>query len=203
MATILQAYNGALAILGDAALATVSDATASRYYLDAAYATAIDHCLLQANWSFAARKVEVSADTDYTAGTGEWLYRFDKPTDLIRTITLATDSTLQNPLERFEILGSYVYADMTPLYWSYVSNGASYGGLLTSWPTHFLKVVQHHLAVETCAQIKGDGNKKQEIYQWYKKYLDDAKSQNAYENPVKTSPVGRFVRSRGYRSRED
>lgn len=202
MATILQAYNGALAILGDAALATVSDATASRYYLDAAYATAIDHCLLQANWSFAARTIELDANVGYTPDFG-WEYRFTKPTDLIRTITLATDERLECPLERFEVRGAYMYADVTPVYWSYVSNDASYGGLLTSWPTYFLKVVQHHLAVETCAQIKGDGNKKQEIYQWYKKYLDDAKSQNAYENPVKTSPAGRFVRSRGYRSRED
>jgi len=97
----LSLYNAALSHIGDRKLASLTEEREPRYVLDDIFDDgAIDYCLEQGLWSFATRTLEM----DYTPSVEpDFGYRrgFQKPTDWLRTVALATDEYFKTPLTEY------------------------------------------------------------------------------------------------------
>lgn len=152
MATKLGLYNGALRLLKQRKLAAVSDAHTSRYLLDDVYDDTIAECLEAGYWNFATRTAEIAASEDIDPDFA-YAYAFEHPDDFVRLITMAANEFLRPPLQDFIDEANIWYCDTTPIYVSYVSNGASYGLDLASWPMSFQRAVEYALALQIAPHL--------------------------------------------------
>lgn len=153
MATQLGLYQGALRLLKHRRIASTSDAVPERYLLDDVYAGAKAFLLEQAQWSFASRSTSVSGSASSNRG---FSYRFTKPSDFVRLISISASSSYYPPFENFAEDNTYWFSNETTLYIAYVSDDASYGGDLTKWPETYAKVVEAYLAMEVGPHLTKD-----------------------------------------------
>ena len=196
MTTKLALYNGALLACGERALASLSENIEARRLLDRAWdGGAVDYCLGQGQWRFAKRSVEIASSAGITPGFG-YAKAFDKPTDHLRTIAMCSDEYMQAPLLRYAEEGAYYFADTDPIYLSYVSSNASYGGDYTLWPADFVEYVQLYLATKIIKKLNQSAEDMKTLFSLAKKALTDARSSNAMEGPTVFAPVGAWVASR-------
>lgn len=78
----LKLYNGALAILGETPLASLSEDRAARYWLDRAWADGVvDYCLEQGQWHFATRTQQLTQSTSIIPAFNSWNFAFQLPDD--------------------------------------------------------------------------------------------------------------------------
>ena len=145
MATLLSCYNGALRILKESRIATTTDNVPSRKMCDSAIADVIAHTLELGQWNFASRSMTIAGSASTNRG---YAYRFTKPSDLVRPITISTSIDYYPPLEDYDEDGTYWYCDASTIYLTYVSDDASYGNDKTKWPETFARVIEASLAVE-------------------------------------------------------
>lgn len=150
MATVLGLYNGALRILKEGRLSDTTDDVPARYLLDDAIDGAKADTLEKGQWNFAKRSTSVSGSASATMG---YSYRFTKPTDCVRLISISSSSAYYPPLEAYDEDATYWYSNVTTIYITYVSDDASYGGDLTKWPESFAKVIEAYLAVEIAPSL--------------------------------------------------
>jgi hypothetical protein len=196
----LSLYNGALRMIGEEALLSLTENLPMRRYLDAVWDNgAIDYCLEQGYWYFALRTDKFDADTTLTPNFG-YNYVFAKPADWIRTAMLCQDEGFNAPLTQVRDEAGYWYAYLTPLYVSFVSNDNSYGSDLAKWPPSFVQYVQAYLASE----IAGRGTASQEMVERIGKSRDrlllEARNKAAMNESAVFPPVGSWARSRFGRS---
>lgn len=194
MATQLGLYNAALRHLKLRKLSALTDSVESRRILDGAYTNLLDAVLAQGNWKFAMRTSELSYDTDVTPTFGP-NRAFSKPTDLVRLYALSTDEYLRNPLLDFREEAGYWYATFDTLYLSYVSNDASYGGGLSSWPALFTIYVEYWLACQVAKRLNPEINL-DELKKERDDALAEALAKDAIAKPVSFPPAGNWVRAR-------
>jgi len=203
MATKLAVFNGALRMCGERKLASLSENQQGRHLLDDEWADgAVDYCLGAGQWKFAKRTVEIASSTSVSPPFG-YVKAFDIPTDLIRTTALCSDPYLNVPLLSYQTEGAYWFADVDPIYVSYVSNGASYGGDLSLWPEEFNLFVQSYLASKIVETLTQDEDKWAKVYKLAKKYRTEAASSDAMESPTTFPPPGSWVQARRGRSVSD
>lgn len=145
MATQLSLYNGALRLIKGRRLATTSDDDPSRYLLDDVYAGALAHCFELGQWAFASKSASVAGAASSNRG---FSYRFTKPSDFVRLISISASSTYYPPLEAYAEDNTYWFSSESTIYITYVSDDASYGGDLTKWPETYARVVEAYLAKE-------------------------------------------------------
>lgn len=126
-------YNGALA------RARLVDAPNQNLRL-----SAVAFVLEQASWNFATRGNSIAGSTAAYLGYAK---TFAKPSDFVRLISISTSSTYYPPLEHYAEDGTNFYGADTPIYISYVSDGAAYGGNQALWPDSFTKAVEAYLAL--------------------------------------------------------
>lgn len=193
MATKLNIYKGALRLLGPHELDTITDDRAERYQLDDAWDDAAAYVLQEGLWNFAIRSATVTQSGTPIAG---WDYAFTKPTDLVRIAGISNESTFLVGFEDYQDQGGKWYANVDTLYIRYVSNDASYGLSIASWPASFAKAMEAYLAFETGLPVSGDRGNRNDLYQLYKSRLARAKTLDAFDESVKFPPAGRLVRSR-------
>jgi hypothetical protein len=157
MATKLGIYNKALFHLGQQKLSALSEVQESRYALDLFYDDVVESCLSAGQWNFAKRTVEIASDTGITPNFG-YSEVFAKPSDWVRTMALADDEYGQHALldTQYKDEGAVWLSDVTPLYVTYVSNGASYGLDLDKWPEPFTEFVEYTLAEKICLRLTSD-----------------------------------------------
>lgn len=201
-ATKLSLYNGALALLGERKLASLSENREPRRALDDAWDDgAVNFCLAAGQWKFAKRTVQLTAEV---AMAPEFGYRkaYQVPSDLMRTTSLCSDEYGNAPLLQYTQEAGFWFADVEPLYVGYVSNGASYGGDYSLWPAEFVSYVEAYLAYKVCTRITQDETKFDKLYKLQKKLLTDAASSDAMEGPTVFPPPGSWVASRGRGRRE-
>ncbi len=133
MTTKLTIYNGALAVLGDEKLATVTENRSPRRILDTVWDNeGVETCLEMSEWKFAMRTISITYSPSVEPDFG--LRRaFDKPDDFVRTSAVCSDEYFTNPLRNHEYVdeAEYWFADLDMLYIRYVSNDAA-SGLETS-----------------------------------------------------------------------
>lgn len=148
----LALYNGALRILKERKLASLTEAREPRRLLDDAWGDgsttgAVRYCLEMGQWTFATRTVQIDYSPSVTPAFG-YTFAFDQPTDLVRTVGVFTDEDCTNPLLQYVDERRYWYAGSETIYVKYVSNHASYGADVSLWPENFAKLVEAYLAKE-------------------------------------------------------
>ena len=196
MATALGLYNDALMELGEATLSSLSEERKGRRVLDSIYDAVLAECLEAGSWNFAMRTVQLDADTGITPAFG-YTEVFAKPTDWVRTIGISTDDRFGNSLNRYWDDVNYLSSDVTPIYFRYVSNNASWGLDLTKWPASFTRFVVVALADRGCMAITQSESRKDKLERYT---LPAAKrralARDAMNEPPGRIPPGTWVRSR-------
>lgn len=194
----LTIYNGALREVGERSLASLSENREPRRLLDDVWnsgAGLLDFVLQAKQWRFARRTLEIASDPDITPAFGH-AYAFTKPSDHLRTCAVCSDEFMNTPLTQYQIEGNYWYADIDPIYVSYVSNDSSYGGDYTLWPANFTLWVETHLASLIAGRLTGSKADRDELIKLAKLRLKEAAATDAMESPTQFSPMGSWVRSR-------
>lgn len=196
VATRLSLYNGGLRILGARSLSSLSENRESRRILDDIWnAGALDYCLQQGFWNFAARTMEMQYDTTVTPAFG-YTRAFSKTSDWLRTAAVSDSETFDPPLNDYRDEAGYLFAYPDTLYVTCISNGASYGTDYAKWPANFTRFVEVYLAHEAADRITQSTTKKGELYALMKQWLKEAKSTDAMDEPARFPPRGSWVTSR-------
>jgi len=192
----LSLYNGALLECGERDLASLTEAREPRRLLDRVWDNgAVDYCLWQGQWAFARRSTQLAPSASVTPGFGH-SHAYLQPTDHIRTISLTTDEYGKVPLLDYVPEGDYWYTDAEPIYLSYVSNHASYGGDLTRWTAEFVRAVECYLAARIIKKLTQSEDKEAAMEKKAAMLFMRAASGDAMENPTKFPPSGSWVNSR-------
>lgn len=191
----LSLYNGALRLIGQAALVSLIEDVESRRVLDEVYDNALLYCLEQGYWNFAVRTVEIGNDPDLVPAFG-YTYAFDKPDDWLRTVELSADETFADPLLNVTDETDYWHANVDPIYVRYISKDAEVGLDLTRWPQTYVKAVEAWLAHEICERITKSTTKLDMVDKLWKRRISDARSKDAMNEPARFPPVDTWVRSR-------
>ncbi len=197
----LSIYNGALRLLGERRLSSLTEDRPSRHYLDAAYDDGlIDYILEQGQWNFATRSVELTNDTAVAPGFG-YQYAFRKHDDYVRLAALCLDEYFKSPLNEYSDEQRYWFCDYDTLYIKYISNDTDYGYDLSLWPQTFVRYAQAELADRIKDEVTGNaGLSRDGRYERIKIALKqarvDARSKDVMNRPVRFQPAGTFVKAR-------
>lgn len=191
----LSLYNGALRLLRDRKLASLTENREPRRLLDDAWNEgAVDFCLQAGQWKFAKRSGQIDYSPSVEPGFPGMQYAFDLPEDFVRTIGMWSDEAMQNPYREYRQEAGFWWGNLETMYVSYVSNDAAYGGDMSMWPMSFVKFVEAHLAVEIAGPLTEKGMESVKARDYY---LREALSKDAMEDPSRRIPDGSWVRSRG------
>ena len=210
MPTQLTLYNGALRILKERKLASLSENREPRRLLDGAWGSgasegAIRYCLQMGQWTWGTRTSRIDYSPSVEPDFG-YRYAFDQPADMVRVCGLSEDEYATVPLIRYSDERHYWYADLSPIYVSYVSNHEDYGGDMSLWPETFIKLVEAYLAKEIAGNLtQGTGLIALADRAW-KEAKSEALSLDGLNKPTRAFPEGSWNRSRrgrGYSSRWD
>lgn len=203
----LTVYNGALRLLGDERVASLSEPRKPRRVLDQAWADgAVNYCLEAGQWKFATRAVQLDASPSVAPGFGT-AYFFEVPADHRRLVGVYSDDTLTTPYRDYREEGAHWVAGIATIYVRYVSSDAAWGGDLARWPARFTKYVEAHLASEVALSITGDKGRRDDMIALRdKKELPQALSNDAMQEPTTLPLAGNWVRARmggrGYARRD-
>lgn len=194
----LSLYNGALRILGQSKLADLAEDVEPRYVLDEIWDDgARDDCLEQGQWNFAIRTVEGNYNTGIEPDFG-FTRAFDKPSDWMRTVSIAADDRFFNILtdHRYKDEADFWFADLDIIYIRYVSNDNSYGYDFAKWPKSFVKFVEAYLAFEARMRLLQSESKRRQVEQEFKDAKTSAMSKDAMNNGVVFPPEGAWAGAR-------
>ena len=196
----LSIFNGALTVLGERELATITENREPRFKLDEVYDNEfIDRVLHMGQWNFAKRSVELTASPSVTPAFGHQ-FAFDKPTDFIRTLLVCHDQYFDLPITRYNDEANFWFMDVEIIYVAYVSNDSQWGNDFSLWPHNFTEMVEHYLAWKVAPRIAGIDIADKKLRAMWKTTLTDAKSTDAMESPAKFPPKGGWAQSRqGFR----
>ena len=162
--TRLQLYNDALTLCGERYLASLEETGKPRRLLDQVWASnGVRYCLEQGQWQFAMRTEMITADPDVDTQFG-YSNVFDKPDDWVLTSALCSDEFMRVPLVLYRDEGDYWFADIDPIYVSYVSNDANYGGDLSKWPASFCDYAAAEFAAKIIHSLTADSQKVQALF---------------------------------------
>jgi hypothetical protein len=195
MADRLNIYNGALRLLGQDILPSLTEEGPSRRALDSAWQDAGDYLLAKGLWNFALRFVKLTASPSDASAFG-YAYVFDKPDDWVRTASITIDGTDSSPLRNYDDRAGYWLADLETIYVRYVSDDDDYGWNVGAWRQPFAKCFSAYLAFECGLPISNDKGNRNDLYTLYKGLLKDAKALDAVDETVREKPAGRLTRSR-------
>jgi hypothetical protein len=187
-------YNGALLILGERKLSSLSEAREPRRALDDAYDSALEYGLSRGFWNFAMRAIQADSSASVTPTFG-FTYAFAKPSDFVRLYNFGSTETFNPPLMTVVDEPNYWYANVDPLYVKYVSNDTAYGGDTSIWSEAYADYIMNRLAVKVCKRITG-AFPSNEMFAVEKKALAVARSEDAMDEPPGFPPRGTWVNSR-------
>lgn len=193
----LSIFNGALRECEERKLASLTENREPRRLLDDAWTSGkgiIAFALAAKQWRFGRRSVELTPDIAVEPAFGR-THAFAQPDDYIRTCKLCSDERMNLPFLDYEVEAGYWFADVEPLYLSYISTDGNYGGDLSLWPPAFVLWVETHLASLIAPRLIGV-DKANRLIKLAAMRLKDAASVDAMEDPTKFPPPGSFVLSR-------
>lgn len=195
MADRLSIYKGALRLLGPSNLASLTEDRPERRRLDDAWEPAVNDLLNEGMWNFAVRAVSLEQDEDIEPRFG-FRFGFRKPDDWVRTVGISSTQQFLEGLCEYEDEGDYWYADPDVIYLRYVSNDEDFGWNVGRWRQAFSSALEARLAFDCGLPISGDRGNRNNLFQLYEKRLKRAKTLDAVDERVRTTPVGSLVRSR-------
>jgi hypothetical protein len=194
----LSLYNGALALLGSAELASLTESRASRRALDTAWDNgAIVNCLEEGYFTFAIRSVELTYDASIDPDWG-YVHAFDKneSNDYIRTSAVCSDPYFNSPITEYSDEAGYIWCDLDTIYFRYVSSHTSYGYNYAEYPETFSRFVEAYLADKIAPRITQSDAKIESIRMVLKKAKMNACSKDAMNNPTKFMPLNTWSKAR-------
>lgn len=200
-ATKLGVYNDALGMIGERNLASVTENVESRRVLDDAWNKgAVDYggviyCLEQGYWNHATRTQALNYSPSVEPSFG-YIRAFDKPTDWVRTVSVASDPYFLYPLIRYADESDFWFSDLDVIYVKYISKDTSYGLDLSIWPMSFEDFVATYLADSICERLTQNASKAQEIHKAWKEARAKANGIDGTNKPTQMVPVGTWARSR-------
>lgn len=196
MATKLGLYNGALALLAETPLASLSEDRAPRYWLDRAWGDdLVNFCLEQGQWNWATRSEKITYSTSIDPSFG-YSYAFQVPDDFMGMNSLWLDPFFKVALTEYYIEANVIYCEFDTIFIKYVSNAATYGGNLAKWPATFSKYVEARLAKEAQPNICNSISMVQIIEKEERDSLATAKNRDKRDKPKDTLPVGNWTQAR-------
>ncbi len=200
MPSKLSIYNGALNILGERKLASLTENREPRYKLDDVWDNdLVRRCLQMGQWNFAARSAEFSYSPSITPEFG-YQFGFDKPTDFVRTMMVAHDEYFNIPMTRYADEAQFWFSDQENIFVKYVSDDTQYGADYSLWPPNFAEMVEHYMAMKVAPRLAGLDISDKRLKREWKEWLAEAKATDAMESPAKFPPKGGWARSRqGFR----
>lgn len=192
----LKIYNEALLILGERALASLTENLESRHLLDHVWDNdGVKACLEAGQWKFAMRAVRIDYDPAIAPDFGH-NRAFLKPSDWVVTSAVCTDEFFNAPLLQYVDESGFWYASIDQIYVRYVSNDANYGGDLSRWTTRFADFVGAHFASKIVFKLTGDKERLQLANSIREKRLKEARSIDAMADPTKFPAEGSWNRAR-------
>ena len=123
-------------------------------------------------------------------------YCFAIPIDWVRTIQVSASPNMDPPLLQYSDEAGLWYANLTPIYVSYVSNDPIYGMNIGNWPEHFTDYVSLRLARQACLRITNDKELKAALLREEDRARRVAKAEEAMDEPPGLPPVPFWVRAR-------
>lgn len=157
--TRLKLYNGALLLLGELRLNTLTEDREARRLLDDVWNDdGVRFCLEQAQWYFAMRATRIDYDP---ANEPPWGYNrgFTKPDDWVMTSGVFRDEFLNTPLLQYNDEAGYWYAEVEEIFVKYVSDDSLFGLDLARWPSVFTDYVKAYFAGRIIHKLPGAGGK--------------------------------------------
>ena len=194
----LSLYNGALRILGERRLSSLTENRSPRRQLDDIWNDSfVDRCLEQGQWNFAMRAIELAA-SDVVTPTFGYDYAFEMPTDWIKTAGVSLSETFDPPLvgNGYKEEVGYWLANSTPLYVRYISNDSQYGGDLNRWPQSFTEFAKALLAMEAGPVITSSVSRVDRATKLAYQLRLEARSNDAMNEPTAFPPEGGWNSSR-------
>lgn len=200
----LSLYNGALLILGERQLASLTERRVAAREMNGLWARGgIVRCLEVGIWNFAVRAAQMDYDPDITTQYG-FQCAYSHPPDFVRWAGVWEDPYLEVPHTRYDDTAGFLYSDLQTLYVRYVSTDQYYGLNPALWPPSFVSYVEAYFAARTALRITGSETKAKLASDYEKKALLEAKAKGAMEEPTKWLPPGNWTQSRhGLRAAKD
>jgi len=189
-------YNDALRECGQRKLASLTEDTPARYYLDDVWdGGAVDHCLQQGYWNFAIRTVKIDYEAAIEPDFG-YAHAFTKPGDFLRLVQIGTNGEFKPPLNQYEDERGYWWAEYETIYVRYVSNDEDYGGDLSLWTPAFAKFFALYMAAEIAPRLTGAKVDMERMERRLRMARTEARSLDAMEEPTRFAPEGRWTQAR-------
>lgn len=129
----------------------LADTVRARYQMASAWDTAVNDAFKEGYWNFATKTTTLVASTEDTI-VG-YSYVWDKPTDWLRTIQVASDSNFDERVDYRDESG-VIHTRRSPVYLRYTSDELAGQSGVASWPSDFAEVVAIRLAY-LCAPVLG------------------------------------------------
>lgn len=192
----LAIYNGALLMLGEQRLGSLTEDREPRYALDLVWNDGgVAACLSEGQWKFAMRTALMTYNPAIEPPFG---YRrgFDKPDDWVTTSSVCSDEFFNTPLLRYSDEAGVWYADLDDIYVRYISNDASYGMDLGNWPSSFAEYVKGYFALRTVRAISSDAERWKEVMVEMERRKITAKNRDAQADPTRFAAESGWQRAR-------
>lgn len=200
MATRLSIYNGALSHLGQRRLGSEIEDSESRRLCDEIWNGGfVRYVLEQGLWKFAMRTVRIEASPSYApddAFPGSFKYPFEKSEDWLRTASIASEPLFSFPLLRYSDEAGFVYADNTPIWVQFVSDGDDYGSDLERWPALVMAWAELYMAWRLQPGIIGSVVERRELERLEKRAKLNALAKDAMQGPPTFMRHGSWVMAR-------
>ena len=200
MANKLGVINAALVELGNERITDTGEDIKAARETTAVWSDVVNECIASGFWNFAMETVKAAADTGVTPGFG-YTEVFAKPSDWVRTAAVSEDEYFTQPLTQFVDDANFWSADVTPLYFRYVSNDTGLGLDLTRWPAKFSRFVSLELAERVCLSLTQNNAMKERVGGLRDKARKEAKNIDAMdEAQPKFRPTSSWTQARWGRS---
>lgn len=196
--TQLSLYNQALRLVGEARLSEtgLTDNRPERHALDSIWdEDPIRQMLEEAQWTFATRTLEWNYDSSIEPDFG-YSYGFTKPGNYVRSVAICSDEYFNEPITAFSDENGYWFCDYETIYVKYVSDAATYGRDYSLWTELFRNCVASKMASELAISLSKSQTIMDARKQELNKYIKDAKSLDAMNQPTRFSPPGNWTRAR-------
>lgn len=192
----LSIYNGALLLIGERFLSTLTEQREPRRLLDRVWSSnGVKTCLEQGQWGFAMKTIQIDYDPSVEPSFG-YSRAFQKPTDWVLTSGLCSDEFFRVPLLRYVDEAGYWYSDIDTIYVRYVSNDVNYGLDYNKWPDSFREYVEEFFANKIILALSNSQDDQDRSDKRLAKKLKHAKSRAAMADATVFPARGNWSNSR-------
>lgn len=205
----LDIFNGALRVLGERKLATLTEAREPQRVLTDIWneGKGSTRAMLEKGlWNFACRSQQLTYSPSITPPFG-YQFAFNKTSDWVRTAQVCSDPYYNDPLTQYDDEAGYLFANLPNIYVKFVSDDAAYGNNYSLWPQAFIEYYEHYMAWRSCFRITQNKGKQDDIERDMDHLGIKARNLNAMDEPAKFFPQGSWSSARqgrsNYRNREN